>query len=149
MELHLAKQLCKEVGSIITGGDELYVNWPLWHTLLTGSRIVKSCSTLERESRWKHELNKVTVYWDPCLGVILHEVEPTDSRTQEDGVMCTWVRRVELLYDKWLAVKNLHVTKGKSLLHSGLRPEVKEGGWGNMNGFYMTMRMRHGNTTPS
>jgi hypothetical protein len=32
------------------------------------------------------------VYRDPHLGVILREAEPTNSQTQEDGVMHTWVR---------------------------------------------------------
>ena len=50
---------------------------------------MKSCSMLERESRRKSELNEIAAYRDLCLGAILHEAEPTDSRTQEDGVMCT------------------------------------------------------------
>ena len=54
-------------------------------------RIVKSYSTLEREreSRRKRESNEIAAYRDPRLGAILREAEPTDSRTQEDGVMRT------------------------------------------------------------
>ena len=42
-------------------------------------QIMKLCSTLERESRRKHELNEIAAYRDPCLGAILREAEPTDS----------------------------------------------------------------------
>ena len=31
---------------------------------------LSSCSTLERESRRKHESNEITAYRDPCLGAI-------------------------------------------------------------------------------
>ena len=54
---------------------------------------MKSYSMLERErereSRRKHESNEIAAYRDPRLGAILREAEPTDSQTQEDGVMRT------------------------------------------------------------
>ena len=46
------------------------------------------------------ESNEIAAYRDPRLGVILREVEPTDSRTQEDGVMRTWVRSRWQVSDK-------------------------------------------------
>ena len=52
-------------------------------------QIMKSYSMLERESRRKRESNEIAAYRDPRLGAILREAEPTDSRTQEDGVMRT------------------------------------------------------------
>ena len=56
--------------------------------------------------------------------------------------------RIKMLYDKRLAVKTFASRREKSLSRSGLRPEAKERGWENMNGFYLRMRMRRGNTRP-